>query len=78
MCEFCPLQTVEHEQHFYVLVVCLYTILRTSMYNNVCQRCIDFPNMNDGDKSYHLIRNEWRETANFIDKDWCMRTQKLY
>ncbi len=48
------------------------------MYNNVCQRCIHFPNMNDGDKFYHLIRNEWREIANFIDKTWCMRTQNLY
>ncbi len=35
-------------------------------------------NMNDGNRFYHLIRNEWRETANFIDKTWCMRTQKLF
>ncbi len=77
ICQFCPLQTVENEQHF--LCICsLYTVLRTSMYNNVCQRCIDFPNMNGGDTFYHLIRHEWRETANFIDKAWCMRTQKLY
>ncbi len=46
--------------------------------NNVCQRLIDFPNMNDGDKFGHLIRNKWRETTNFIDKAWCIRTQKLY
>ena len=77
ICKFCPHQAVENEQHF--LCTCsLYTILRNSMYNNVCQRCIDFLNMNDGDKFYHRLTNEWRETANFIDKAWCMRTQKLY
>ncbi len=48
------------------------------MYNTICQRCRDFPNMNDDNKCYHLLRNEWRHTANFIDKAWCMRTQKLY
>ncbi len=78
ICKFCPHQTVANEQH--ILCNCnLYNMLRTSMNNNVCQRCIDFPiNMNDEDKFYHLIRNEWRETANFIDKSWCMRTQMSY
>ncbi len=32
----------------------------------------------DGGKCYHLLSNKWRETTNFIDKAWCMRTQKLY
>ncbi len=48
------------------------------MYNNVCQRCIDFSNMNDNDKFYQRIRNEWRKTAIFIDKAWHTRKQKLY
>ncbi len=30
-------------------------MLRTSIYNNVCQRCIDFSNMNDEDIFYHLL-----------------------
>ncbi len=77
ICQYYPHQTVENEPH--LLCTCsLYTTLRTSVYNNVCQRCIDFPNMNGGGKCYHLIRNEWRKTTNFIDKAWCMRTQKLY
>ncbi len=76
ICQFCPYQTVENEPH--LLCTCsLYTILRTSMYNNAYQRCTDFP-INDGNKFYHLIRNEWRETVNVIDKAWSMRTQKLY
>ncbi len=66
ICQFCPLQTVENEPH--LLCTCsLYTILGTSMYNNLCQRCKDFANMNDGETFYHLIRNERRETANLID-----------
>ncbi len=61
ICQCCPHQTVENEQHI-LYTYSLYTILRTSMYNNVCQRCIDFLNINYGDTFYHLIRHEWRET----------------
>ncbi len=52
ICQLCPHQTIANEQQL-ICTCSLYTILRTSMYN-VCQRCIDFPNMNDGDKCYHL------------------------
>ncbi len=78
-CKVCPndIGLVEDELHF--LCSCLlYHETRQSMYNNVINRITDFSNMSREEKFVYLIQNEWKEVANFLDKAWNLRSQKLY
>ncbi len=34
--------------------------------------------MNNDEKFFYLLTEEWKETATFLDKTWYLRTQNMY
>ena len=77
VCKICNTDNVEDEMHM-LNTCCVYNNIRSEMYNRVRQKFSNFINLDDDQKFQYLIKNEWREVSNFIDKAWEMRSQKLY
>lgn len=77
LCEFCDLKKVEDEFHF--LCECkLYADVRKTYFDTVKLRNPSFTNLTLKDKFVFLVKNNWRETINFIVTAWNTRKAKLY
>ncbi len=77
MCEICKNGLVEDELHF--LCVCSeYDVIRNRMYERVSEEYSDFNVLNTEDKFIYLLRNEWKEVCNYLDKAWDVRRNIMY
>ncbi len=54
----------------------LYVNLRNIVYDNVTDP--DFITLNNNDKFVYLLSHDWKQVADFLDKAWVIRTDKLY
>jgi hypothetical protein len=77
LCQICNMGKIEDEFHF--LCKCpKYEDIRKELFNVISKKSSNFHELDFEEKFIFLIKNSWKETADFLYRAWKIRTDILF